>query len=58
MQPITININWIKITIEMEQFKEEKEEIKYNEIDIKRKYYKKWEEWYNRRPIGTRLQQI
>lgn len=25
--------------------------IKYNPIDIKRKYYKKWEQGYNRNPI-------
>lgn len=58
MENITITINGYKITIEKE------EEIKtapiiqppiqYNKIDIKRKYYKKWDPEYHRKKVpGT-----
>lgn len=55
-KPIIINIDWYKIIIEKEDNLNLRPElnnlpIKYNPIDIKRKYYKKWEQGYNRNPI-------
>lgn len=52
---IEINIEWYKIIIEKEyQYKtipDTNTPIQYNPINIKRKYYKKWDPEYHRKPI-------
>lgn len=59
---ITINTNTGEIKIHSEnELKEKVEKIKtapinnppiqYNQLDIKRKYYKKWDPEYHRKPI-------
>ena len=58
MQPITITIEGIKIIIEKgEPLKTapiEEHPIQYNLIDIKRKYYKKTDPQYHRKPTTKR----
>lgn len=53
MKPIIINIDWYKIIIEKEIIQKTAPDIQspiqYNPIDIKRKYYKKWDPEYHRR---------
>lgn len=53
MKPIIINIDWYKIIIEKENIQKTAPDIHspihYNEIDIKRKYYKKTDPEYHRR---------
>ena len=54
-KPIIITINWIKIIIEKgEEIKtapKSQHPIQYNPIDIKRKYYKKGDPEYHRKPL-------
>ena len=53
MKPIIINIEWYKIIIEKEIIQKTAPDIQppiqYNEINIKRKYYKKTDPEYHRR---------
>lgn len=54
---IEINIDWYKIIIEKEYIEEmtapntTNTPIQYNEYSIKRKYYKKWDPEYHRKPL-------
>lgn len=54
--PIIITINWLKIIIEKENdiktIPINQTPIKYNNLDTKRKYYKKGDFLYSRNPIG------
>lgn len=56
---IKIIIKWIKIIIEKEYSNKTAPNtntpIQYNQINIKRKYYKKWDPEYHRKPIKTIL---
>lgn len=60
--PIIINIEWIKIIIEksdiIKTIPEQHHPIQYNPIDIKRKYYKKWDPKYHRKPTKKRTKTI
>lgn len=55
MKPIIIIIDWYKIIIEKEKVEKTapnlQSPIQYNPISIKRKYFKKWDPEYNRKPL-------
>lgn len=58
-RPIIINIEWYKIIIEKEYNEKtipsQYTPIQYNQIDIKRKYYKKTDPEYHRKPLKKSL---
>lgn len=52
---IELIIEWYKIIIEKDDILKTapviNHPIQYNQIDIKRKYYKKWDKEYHRKPL-------
>lgn len=56
-KPIIINIEWYKIIIEKEYNEKtipsQYTPIQYNQIEIKRKYYKKTDPEYQRKPMKS-----
>ena len=62
MQPITITIEGIRIIIEKGELLKtapiEEHPIQYNAINIKRKYYHKWDINYRRKPSKKALKSL